>query len=304
VSPALSGSRTAAVRRSFPPGSAWLYAKLFTGAGAADDVLREIVTPLVHEVMEAGAVERWFFLRFGDPAWHLRLRLFGEPHRLMSDVLPALQHACEPALEAGSVWRLQLDTYEREVARYGGDVGIALAEEVFYADSEAVLSLIHELSPDTGARARWMLTLLGMDRMLGDLGFDLAARLALCRDLRAGFAREFLTAEDKVFERSLGARYRTERIELEALLEGRGDPALIAAADEAFGQRSRQLAPTIAALVAADAAGALATPLTELAGSFLHLHANRLLRASHRQQELVLADYLCRLYESRLARIR
>jgi len=41
--------------------------------------------------------------------------------------------------------------------------------------------------------------------------------------------------------------------------------------------------------------------MTSLAGSFLHLHANRVLRAAARAQELVLYDFLARLYESRLA---
>ncbi len=40
------------------------------------------------------------------------------------------------------------------------------------------------------------------------------------------------------------------------------------------------------------------------APSYLHMHANRLLRSAHGAQELVLYDFLCRLYESRAARAR
>lgn len=43
-------------------------------------------------------------------------------------------------------------------------------------------------------------------------------------------------------------------------------------------------------------------PLRTLAGSYIHMHANRLLRSAARAQELVLYDFLCRLYESQAAR--
>ena len=86
---------------------------------------------------QSGAADGWFFVRYGDPDWHLRVRFHGEPARLHAEVLPALQAAAAPLLDDGRVWRLQLDTYEREVERYGGPEGVALAERLF----EAVRSL-------------------------------------------------------------------------------------------------------------------------------------------------------------------
>jgi hypothetical protein len=49
-------------------------------------------------------------------------------------------------------------------------------------------------------------------------------------------------------------------------------------------------------------AGRLTVPRAELAVGYLHMHANRLLRSAHRAQELILYDFLARLYESRAAR--
>src|SRR6202030_2223556 len=37
------------VRRTFPPGSEWLFAKLYTGTATADRVLRDVLAPLVRE---------------------------------------------------------------------------------------------------------------------------------------------------------------------------------------------------------------------------------------------------------------
>ncbi|HEX9083011.1 MAG TPA: lantibiotic dehydratase C-terminal domain-containing protein, partial [Holophagaceae bacterium] len=68
--------------------------------------------------------------------------------------------------------------------------------------------------------------------------------------------------------------------------------------------RSKDIRPLGQSLREASAQGLLGTSLESLAGSYLHMHANRLLRASARAQELVLYDFLTRIYESRLARER
>src|SRR5262249_37635552 len=151
---------------SFPPGSEWLYVKLYTGPAILDQVLRDVVGPLVETVLRAGAVDRWFFIRYGDPDWHLRLRFHGEPARLHPAVLPALQAAAAPLLAGGRAWRLQLDTYEREVERYGGPEGIVLAERLFHADSEAILALAGLLAEDARGDLRWRLALVGMHLLL------------------------------------------------------------------------------------------------------------------------------------------
>jgi len=44
--------------------------------------------------------------------------------------------------------------------------------------------------------------------------------------------------------------------------------------------------------------------LTELALSYAHMIANRLLRSAQRRQEMVIYDFLARLYESQAARSR
>jgi thiopeptide-type bacteriocin biosynthesis protein len=280
-----------------------LYAKLYAGPAAVDQLLRDVVQPLVARVLQTGAADRWFFIRYGDPDWHLRLRLHGRPGRLHDEVLPALQAATAPLLDDGRLWRVQLDTYEREVERYGGAEGIELAERLFHADSEAVLALADLFPGDARGDLRWRLALVGMDRLLADLGFDLDTRRAVIRKARDTFATEFHV--DAKFKHQLGAKFRQERENLNALLgpDSNGDE-LLAAGVEVFRQRSERLVPAVAELESCARAGRLALPLTELAGSFLHMHANRLWRSAHRAQELILYDFLARFYESQAARVQ
>ncbi|PYV43187.1 MAG: Lanthionine biosynthesis protein LanB, partial [Acidobacteria bacterium] len=125
-------------------------------------MLRDVVTPLTEALGQSGAADSWFFIRYGDPDWHLRLRLHGVPERLQAEALPALQAAVAPLLKEGQIWRMQFDTYEREVERYGGTEGIQLAERLFHVDSEAVLEIMELLEPgDAGLDERWQLVLRG-----------------------------------------------------------------------------------------------------------------------------------------------
>ena len=289
----------APVRRSFAPGSEWLYAKLYTGSATADQILTEAIAPLV-----AGRAP-WFFLRYADPHWHVRLRVHGEPAWLYGELMPRLAEATRAMLDDGRMWRLQLDTYQRELERYGGDAGIELAERLFCADSACVIDLLGMLAGDAGIDARWRLALRGIDQLLDDLGFDLATRLALMRRIRDSFAREHQVEGVVMFQRGLGDKYRKERAALEGLLDrARDADSELQPGFERFAQRSADNAPILAELRALDQRGALTSSLLELAPSYIHMHVNRLIRSAQRAHELVLYDLLVRLYESRVARAK
>ncbi|MBZ4420612.1 lantibiotic dehydratase [Myxococcus sp. RHSTA-1-4] len=296
-------ARPAPLVRSFTPGSEWLYAKLYTGTGTAEHVLREAVAPLAREALASGAARQWFFLRYGDPDWHLRVRFLGDAARLRTEVLERLHALVAPLSREGLVHRVQLDTYEREVERYGGAEGVLLAERLFHADSDAALELLDTLTGDGGADARWRLTLLGLHALLDDLGLDLESRRALMAGLRGAHGQEFQV--DGALERQLGDRFRAHRRELESLLwEAPPREGPLAEGLAVLRRRSERQAPLMDALRALDSRGALGQSLAHLAGSLAHMHANRMLRSVARAQELVLYDFLHRLYESRAARQR
>jgi thiopeptide-type bacteriocin biosynthesis protein len=164
-----------------------------------------------------------------------------------------------------------------------------------------VLALAARLSEDTRGDVRWRLALLGMDRLLSDLSFDLDSRRAIIRRAVDTFAADFRA--DASFQNQLGTKFRPERADLEALLDAApGSDDRLAPGREVLQRRSERLAPIVDELRSCARAGRLTMPLPELAISYLHMHANRLLRSAHRAQEMVLYDFLARLYESRAAR--
>jgi thiopeptide-type bacteriocin biosynthesis protein len=295
--------QSAAVRRSFAPGSEWLYVKLYTGTATADLLLREVVAPVVREALGSGVADSWFFIRYADPDWHLRVRFHGDPRELHARILPALAAAAAPLLDDRRMWKLQLDTYEREVERYGGPEGIALTERLFHADSAAILELLELLEGDEGADVRWRLGLVGIDRLLSDLGFDTGAKALVLERLRGSFWREF--KGDKNLRVQLDQRLRGERRSLALLLGGDAEAsAPFAPALALFDRRSQASAPIVAELARLEAAGRLSSSVHDMAASFVHMHVNRLIRSAARAHEMVLYDILHQLYASREARQR
>jgi thiopeptide-type bacteriocin biosynthesis protein len=294
-------SATSCARR-FPPGSEWLYVKLYTGTATADQVLRRIARVLGW-ALTAGGADQWFFIRYGDPDWHVRLRIHGAPNRLLHETLPMLTRVTAPLLANGQLWRVQLDTYEREVERYGGEAGIRLAERAFHADSEAALAIVRQLAGDTGAELRWRVALVGIDLLFRDLGLTLEQKRDIALRAQRGYGREF--GADGAFQHEVSRRYRTERASVEALLDPQRElPPELAASIEVLHQRSAVIMPVARALRAAADAGQLCVDIPELAMSLAHMHVNRMLRSAQRAQELVLYEMLGRAYSSQAARRR
>ena len=194
-----------------------MYLKVYTGSASADRILTDTVGPVIGQLRDAGVVDHWFFLRYGDPEHHLRLRFHGEPGALREHALPALTDALAAPLGEGTVSKVALDTYEREIERYGGDEGIELAEQFHAADSDAVLKVLGMLDGEEGPDARWKLCMYATDRLLADAGSDLQQRRDWAKNGAAGYRPEYPNAAN--LESGIGQRWRTERGELTALLD-------------------------------------------------------------------------------------
>lgn len=270
--------------RVFPPGSEWLYLKLYCGPASADRLLVEL-EPLLQRTRREGLWDRWHFVRYRDPDHHLRLRFHGPPQRLLAELLPQVHGHLEGPLTQGLLWRWQLDTFEPEWERYGGRLGFRLAEAWFHTDSQLVLD---RLAQGQTPEVRWRTGLRQTDAIWGALGLGLSERLGLAQAVREGLRKEFADNGDGAVQ--VGHRFREFRKELEA-----GFPLA----------QGRPTAPGCEGLHRIREAfdqGMIRGDLPALAGSLSHMHLNRLLRRDHRENEWVLMEFLARLYESWLKR--
>lgn len=304
--------------RSFAPGSEWLYFKLYCGPSVADEILQQVVIPVARQALATKAATHWFFIRYGDPQWHLRFRLAGVPERLISEVVPLLTQASQAHFQRGTIARIQLDTYDRELRRYGGLVGTECSEQFFFADSEAVGAALSSVNGDEGIEARWLLAVQGVNAILDDFGFDVEAKLAALAAPAESMFLEF--GGHDYLAKALGDKYRKMRMLVKAGL-AKGDEigevlrqagvgekrgAILGEALQAgqaiFEKRGRAWSGAAASLRESRTAGDLPLSLGRLAASFSHMHANRMFRAEARAHELLLYNFLSREYASAIAR--
>jgi thiopeptide-type bacteriocin biosynthesis protein len=289
--------------RSFIPGSDWLYVKLYGGSATLDQILLSHVRPLIDTAVEDGCISRWFFVRYADPRQHLRVRFNGDPTHLRRNLLPLISARFQPLIESGLIWKLQFDTYIREVERYGGALGIVASEDIFHADSNAVLELLGAIDPADDLDVRWRVAMLSVDRLLTDCGLNRDERLLTARQLLEHQNARFRLG--KFEKKVLGDRFRNERPSLEEVLGSHTAKERIwQMARDVLEQRSVLIAHAAERLRSLQSCGRLLTSLPALAGSYVHMHVNRMMRAAANEHELVLYDFLVRLYESDAAQSR
>ncbi|MGV9713736.1 lantibiotic dehydratase [Gordonia sp. NPDC003424] len=276
-------------QRDMFPGSEWLYLKLYTGPAGADIVLREAIAPFVTDELRNGRVDEWFYVRYGDPDWHLRVRMHGEGARLLGEVLPALTTELGRYQQNQLIWRVQTDTYQRETERYRGAAGMRLAEAAFYADSDAVVDLISR--ERSHGMARWQLAIVGVDRLLADLGLATAHRYEIVAAAQTRMAA--LLGVDRALRRELGTRFRQQRKVIDGLLTDPDESVLapLARRGEALTAVGEELAGTVGTHHVAD-----------WISSVMHMHINRVMQMPISRQEFVIYDFLARHYRSVLGR--
>ena len=194
---------------------------------------------------------------------------------MVDRVLPELTRWSARAISSGLRTRLTVGPYERELERYGGPESTRICEELACADSVAVRGLLPLLAvPAPSAPDLLELGLVGIADLLYCLaGEDAGEQARWAKRLAAG------TGEAGVVFR---ARKRRLRALLDALGDGSWDAAgepwgrIGVAVDEILTARRKAVVTLAGALRACAADGAGTRTAEELAGSVVHLHANRL----------------------------
>ena len=277
------------------PGSDWLYVKLYSGRTRHDELLSGPIRQFVEQVTAAGMIDRWFFIRYADPFPHLRLRFHGDPSALLKEVVPALMPWTQTLADAGLVQRLTVDTYSREVERYGGPQGMDVAERLFAVDSAFVTDTLLLRGQNLLTMDATDLALLTMDDLLISIGRSVSDRLATygtvrrSQEARFGWDIEVLRKSfhqyRKVAQRILCDRTWLQEqpggSELEILLQRRSE-ALFTIADQVQ--------------TLSDSDGGSASQAA-LLGSYIHMHYNRLL-GINRQHEFSTTYFLERTLDS------
>ncbi|MFY7910161.1 MAG: lantibiotic dehydratase [Emticicia sp.] len=281
------------IQRTFSLGSEWLYFKIYCGIKTADKILLETIEPIVTEAEAKKLIDQWFFIRYDDPHFHLRVRFHLTDINRIGELLQ-IYHQKMSQMEAnGLVWKMQADTYQREVERYGNNA-ITLAEGIFCVDSAAVFKFLSATIGDEREQLRWIFALKAIDRLLDSFGYEAEQKINLIAALKEGFATEF--GMEQGLKSQLDKRYREYR---QAIVSFDNEYSELLNILE---ERKEKIAPIAVNILGLKANDTLQVDLNNLLSSYIHMTVNRLISSNQRLHELVIYDFLYRQYLSDLAR--
>jgi thiopeptide-type bacteriocin biosynthesis protein len=287
------------IQRNFIIGDAWNYFKIYTGFKTADAILIDCIYPLSNSLITNNIIDKWFFIRYSDPKFHLRVRFHVNNPNHAPAVMMNFNQSLKKYLHNSLIWKVQADTYNRELERYSADT-MELSETLFWYDSEMICKIIASDKVKQDENLLWLLGLKMMDILLNDFGFSLSGKCNLLNTLQEDFGKEFgINAE---YRRQFGQKYRNEKVKIEKILDKNTEqdneysPLFHPIFDKS--ESSKNVIKEIKNRITTTSAPSL----NDLLSSYLHMMLNRLFRTQQRMHELVLYDYLFRYYNSLQAR--
>ncbi|MEW6995947.1 lantibiotic dehydratase [Colwelliaceae bacterium MEBiC 14330] len=306
------------IKRQFSPGSEWLSLKIYAGNTTLESLLIEHIEPFIQQ--NEDLFHRWFFIRYSDPDWHLRIRFNGVTENLYRYLLPKLNQLFEPMISSGVLHKLELFTYNREVERYGGQELISVAEDLFNADSNLIIKTL-KFTESGEDMSLLRMSLLMIDTLLTQIGLSETQKINLISRLRTAFGQEF--NESGTLRKQLGQKYASFHEQVnEDLITYQGINLKALDSISTMERHSNSLNKNTLTLfnllhvwqqevnISLQAIKnrliqelstdniTLNSRLGSLLSSLLHMHINRMFKAYGREHELLIYDVLRRYYIS------
>lgn len=288
------------LKRSFVLGEEWIYYKFYSGAQTADRILEEAIRPFVNHLLAKNKIDRWFFIRYADPDLHLRVRLHFTKPGSVGIIIRTIYKYINKFVEKELIWKVQTDTYQREIERYGLFT-IELSERIFFLDSSLFLIVLPYFKNPKGETQRWHFALKSIDFLLDCFQYKIEDKLRLLEGLKDSFGREFRT--NRFLKDQLNKKFSKEWKGIEQSLNSETESeSIISPILNHLNVHKETVIPVANEILKKCKEQPDGIHINELISSYIHMMMNRLFRSKQRIHELVLYDFLYRYYKSAIAR--
>jgi thiopeptide-type bacteriocin biosynthesis protein len=275
-------------QRIFIPGDQWLYYKIYTGEVIADKILTEIIGDIARKFVADNIIDQWFFIRYHDDlGFHLRIRFrFIRPENQIY-ILNLMKEQLTGLVNEKIIWKIQLDTYQRELERYDLSA-YHKTEKIFYTDSCFVINLLKK-NQEIETDELWLYALKSMDDWLEITGYtSISEKLKIIKPFADMYANEFKM--DKKSRRQINDKYKQHQPAINYFLSkttGENN-------NDIFGLLSKRKAD-IKQILQGERISE-----TALSG-FIHMTINRIFQHENRKYEWVLYQFLFLYYRQKAA---
>lgn len=279
-------------QRSFIIGNEWVYYKIYTGPKTADLLLTDFIKPIAEKLLQKKIIKKWFFIRYADPKFHLRVRFQITNSKNVEKVIKAIYKSSKLFFNEGLIWKIQLDTYHREVERYGENT-MSDAETLFYFDSEMIVNLLELINDsEEGEELRWLFAIRTIDNFLSDFDYSEDEKYILLEQLKINFCNEFHM--NSFLKKQLDKKYSTHQKKISGFLEYSKESNIhLEPLLEIIKIKSSRCLSTVENIKKAHDS----EQLNSFIGSQIHMIMNRMFRSKNRLHELVIYYFLYKYYK-------
>lgn len=283
------------IQRSFIIGEEWIYYKIYLGVKTADLILINNLKSVLEKLVASYNVDQWFFIRYSDPDFHLRLRIhMSNPDQLIH-ILNLVNKELKELKEKGLIWKVQMDTYDRELERYGAPI-MEQSERLFYYDSLLIINALDVLEEDENSNLKWLWGLKIVDKFMDDFGLSIQEKKNLMEDLTASFGQEF--GVGNTAKKQINPKYIQFKKEIDSVINSAANDYLFLLLEN----KSSSIKGI--AKVITQKSHDSAYNINYIISSHIHMTMNRLFRTKNRKNEFVSYTMLLLYYESKIARIK
>mgnify|MGYP006084513333 CR=1 FL=1 len=275
------------VERDFIIGDEWVYFKLYTGYSLSDSILIRDISTLVKKLKDMGIIRKWFFIRYADPDYHLRLRLLVKKKEYIGTVINEMNEKFKWHFNQGVIWKYQMDSYERELTRYGEET-IDLTETLFNHDSELCLNILNILNSYNSEDLRWLIALRCIDYYLDSFGVTESNKIKFVEAAKNSLNKVY-SKTSKSLTPQLNRKYKEERKKINDIFDDFAyDGELIISLHEIFNEN--KIKNITHEIIIKNG-----NNNTEIS-SYIHMCLNRLFKTRNTFNEYVCYDLLFRFY--------
>ncbi|MVT09790.1 lantibiotic dehydratase [Chitinophaga tropicalis] len=286
---------TAVLTRDFPPGTEWTYYKIYCNPGKANDMLCQLLLPLAEQLLEEQYTDSWFFIRYADPHPHLRIRFHLKDVSFAGQLKRMLYDQLREAFRERFIWKIQADTYNREIERYGLHT-MTDVEQLFFSDSVFIGRVLQWQWQQPDATVLLLSALRYTDELLDMFGFTLPEKIAFSQIMQESFDKEFET--NRPVKDILNRYFRNQTSRMQDWLQEGEDLSAYPALIELITWKQAHMAPVVKRIVER-----MSPSLRQsLPGSLIHMHFNRLFPVAQRRYEMIAYTLLNKYYKSWQAR--
>lgn len=277
------------MQKDFCLGSEWLYYKIYTGVKTSDYILLEKLQSVIKHLIDEKIILQWFFIRYNDPEEHLRIRFLLTNKDNLSTIIQTFYPVFNELIAQNLVWKIQTDTYKREIERYG-KATMQESEFLFWKNSELTLQYIEIKASFSTLELPLLYSFYTIDSFLNSFELSNYDKLSLMNNLQLSFKKEFNVEREQ--KKEMDKSYRELQLEMQQLFSKslkNNFPEIYGIVDKKINQTKQ---------IALEIKNKTEVSINDFISSHIHMMLNRQYTSKQRMYELIIYDHLYRYYKT------